>query len=125
MSRNLFEVNDIVYLAESAKLGSLESYSVSEIRQNSSGIWYYKISIPQRPPASLATFGDRITLNRSFDFELAESELTTFCAALDLAISYLTNNLSRLNAIKASQCSSSSSSSSSSTNGTDITGVTG
>lgn len=100
---NLYNVGDIVYLSESSKLGFLESYKVDGVRQNASGIWFYKIVVPSRPGDSF-TFGDRNRLSRGYDFELCEDELTTLCDALDNAITKTQENLNLLIAKRDSQC---------------------
>ena len=104
MSNPVFAVNDIVYLVSSAKVGSIESYEVSGVRQDPTGAWYYQISVPQRPPNSNATFGDRINLRRSFDFELAESELCIYCEAIDFAVDVATETLANLTALQTAHC---------------------
>ncbi len=104
MSVPLFQVDDIIYLVESANVGSIESYQISEVRQGPTGVWFYKIAVPARPPTSTATVGDRITLHKSFDFELTESELTTYCDAIGLAVAAARTNLTRLLALQSAQC---------------------
>jgi len=104
MSIPIYQVEDVIYLAESAKLGFIESYQVSGVRQSAAGAWFYRISIASRPPNSNATFGDRITLRKSIDFELAESELITYCEAVDFAVVYATNILAQLQALKLAHC---------------------
>ena len=103
MSAPVYQVNDVVYLIESAKVGFIESYQVSGVRQAASGAWLYKISVPSRPGRN-ATFGDRITLRTEIDFELAEAELTTYCEAVDFAIVFVTNNLAYLQSLKTAHC---------------------
>lgn len=104
MSLPQYQVDDIVYLRESALVGSIESYRISGVRQDPSGSWLYMISVEPRSPVSTTTVGDRNTLSRSYDFELAEVELTDYCSALALAITAATSNLSRLNALFAAHC---------------------
>ena len=104
MSTPLYQINDIVYLTESANVGSIESYQISEVRQDSTGVWFYKIAVPARPPTSTATVGDRITLHKSFDFELTESELTTYCDAIGLAVVAARTRLTQLLAWQSAQC---------------------
>jgi len=103
--RPRFSVGDIVYLVESAKLGSLESYTIAEVRQDLRGQAIYRIGIPARPPTALQTVGDRITLKRSFDFELSESELTDLCSAIEFAKAALERQLARINDISDKFCS--------------------
>jgi len=104
MSAPLFEIEDVVYLVESAKVGSIESYQISGVRQGPSGSWMYRISVAQRPPNGAPTYGDRNTLRRTLDFELSESELTTYCAALDLAEIAAMSNLAAIRSLKAAHC---------------------
>jgi len=109
MSTPRFQQHDIVYLSESAKVGFIESYEVSGIRQDASGRWMYLIMIPHRPSAGNATYGDRITLRQNVDFELSESELTTYCEAVDLALVAARSTLARIQALKNAQCADGSS----------------
>ena len=104
MSVPLFQVDDIIYLVESANVGSIESYQISEVRQDPTGVWFYKIAVPARPPTGTATVGDRITLHKSFDFELTESELTTYCDAINLAVAAAQARLTQLLAWQSTQC---------------------
>jgi len=103
MSLPQYQVEDIVYLRESAVVGSIESYRISEARQDLTGNWFYKIAVDPRNPVG-ATVGDRNTLSRSYDFELTEGELIDYCGALTLAITAATSNLSRLQALFAAHC---------------------
>ena len=104
MSLPQYQVEDIVYLRESALVGSIESYRISEVRQDPSGDWFYKISVNPRLPIGTATIGDRITLDQSYDFELAEDALIDYCGALALAITAATSNLTNLNALYEAHC---------------------
>lgn len=106
---NQYNIDDVVYLTESARVGSLESYKVSGVRQDTSGLWYYKISIPSRIPGGGSTYGDRNTLRQDLDFELVESELTTYCNAINIAISVMEAGLARLVSLRDQQCSESNS----------------
>ena len=104
MSMPLFGIDDVVYLIESAKVAAIESYQVSGVRQDHSGVWFYIIAVPQRPPNSNMTYGDRITLRRDLSFELAESALCTYCEAIDLALVAARANLVRIEQLKAIHC---------------------
>lgn len=108
MSSPKYVVDDVVYLAESAKIGAIESYRVSGVRQDATGEWLYKLSVPPRPPINITTIGDRITPHRSVsvDWEVSESELATYCEVLDIAISVLQANLDNLKAKRTAHCSS-------------------
>ena len=106
MSIPTFQVGSTIYLRESANIGALESYQVVEVRQDGSGVWYYKIAVAQRPPTSNATYGDRITLRtKPYDIEFGESELCTYCEAINLALIAAQSQLTRLQALHAAYCS--------------------
>lgn len=100
----IYKVNDVVYLIESAKVGFVESYRVSEVRQDSTGAWLYKISVNPRAPIGGPTFGDRLTLKTSLDFELRESELCDYCTALNFALIAARAQVIRLEALKSTHC---------------------
>jgi len=102
-----YSVGDIVYLRKSANVGFIEAYKVDGVRQDSSGIWFYKIEIPAQPGTD-RTFGDRISLRNGVVFELAEHELCTYCEALNIAIAAVRNNLNTLTALWEQHCSESS-----------------
>lgn len=104
MANPKFNVDEVVYLTESAKVGSIESYKVSGVRQDPSGAWLYRISIPRRPPNSNMTYGDRNALRRDLDFELSEDELTTFCNAVEIALVAAENNANRIRRLKDTYC---------------------
>ena len=104
MSAPIWNIDDIVYLVESAKVGAIESYQVAQLRQDATGVWYYTIAVPLRPPNSNMTYGDRIGLRQNLDFELAESELCTYCEAVDLALASARANLARLEQLKSIHC---------------------
>ena len=109
MSAPQFAIQDVVYLTESAKVGSLESYKVSQVRQDLSGVWKYTISVPPKPPLNGPTFGDRLSLKSSLDFELEESALCTYCEAIDLALAAATARVASLTQLKLAHCTESES----------------
>ena len=110
MSTPKYQMHDIVYLAESAKVGFLESYEVAGIQFDGTSEWLYKIKVPLRPPIGNATYGDRITLHNTVDFQLKESELIEYCDAIDLALVAARINLNRLVQLKSLHCAESGSS---------------
>jgi hypothetical protein len=99
-----FEVDDVVYLVESAKLGFLESYKVKGIRQDSQGQWWYTFVVSQRSTTATATVGDSNTLKHQSRWELAEAELTTYCEALGSAEMYLQAQLDKVQLLRRSAC---------------------
>lgn len=103
MSSPRFTVGDAIYLTESARLGCIEAYGVASVVQKQDGQWYYRVCIPSRPAMTNNTFGDRITLRRELNFELAETELCTYCEAVDLALAAAQLSVTRLQQLK-QQC---------------------
>ena len=104
MSNPQYAVEDTVYLSESALGGHIESYVISEVRQGTDAIWYYRICVPARSPNAQATMGDRITHGKNFDFYLTEDQLCSYCEAIDLAITHTESKLTYLQGLKASHC---------------------
>lgn len=100
-----FNVEDIVFLQESAALGNLESYVVAEVIQQPSGNFTYKFAVPERPPVNNTTVGDRNNLRQSQDFELLESELLTQCEAVALGVTKLQQDLNKVQQLQATFCS--------------------
>jgi len=98
-----FRVTDTIYLIESAKRGFIESYRIDEVRQDESGTWKYKFFVPSSPPNFNATYGDRITLKYNTEFELEESEVCSYCDAVDLAYAAAQQVVAKL-AILKQQC---------------------
>lgn len=104
MAAPKFQVGDLVYFVESAKVGQIESYKLNAAHQDGDGSWYYFVGAPLRPPPTTATFGDRNTGKRGIDMGFAESELTDACTALGLAESYHVAQLAKVRALLASHC---------------------
>ena len=96
-----FAVGDIVYLRASAARGFLESYRITQIR-NDGVSWIYGFEVAKRTP-HISTVGFMNTLTQDTSFEQPAEELTDFCSALQLAINYHTTRLSELQALQ-SRC---------------------
>jgi len=103
MSLPIYQVDDIVYLIESANVGFIESYRITGVRQDSAG-WWYNISVEARAPVGGQTYGDRITLRRDLDFELQEASLCDYCTAVGRALAAARAQVARLEALYAAQC---------------------
>ncbi len=103
MSTPKYNIGDIVYLAESAKLGFLESYQVASMRLPVIGQWLYTIQIPARQGVQGLTMGDQIRINKSVAFELIESSLIPFRGALDLALESAESRVAYLRSVKSSK----------------------
>lgn len=103
-SQPLFNVDDVVYLLESAKVaGSLEKYKVQQIRSvslsNGRTKWKYSLEVKSRNYLDeRQTVGDRNDLRNPKFLEFEESELGTLCDALDLRIMFLTGQLAQAQA---------------------------
>lgn len=104
MSSPKFEIDDTIYLAESAKKGFIEAYQVAEIRQNPSGTWLYRVVVSARPPFKTTTLGDMITKKQSVDWEIPEDEIVGLCEAVNTAIGYHNRVLDQLTSIRDSRC---------------------
>jgi hypothetical protein len=100
MAAPRYTKDDIVYIAASADKGTIESFKVAAVSQRPDGLWYYTFFIAQRPPTKLGTIGDRITKKRSYNIELAESDLTSLDDALNRAEVYLKAQLAVVQAYK-------------------------
>jgi len=100
----IFDINDVVYLRESAVAGFIERYQISSIRyDNSSSQWVYAIDIKQRGPAH-STVLDRVDLTARSTLEFRQSELLTFCEAMEIAIIESEKRLERLRITYSQRC---------------------
>lgn len=108
MATSKYEIDSVVYLADAASVGRLESYKVSSIRLDPSGTWYYRISFPQRPPTVLQSTGDRVTNKIEYDVDFSEDMLCSVCEAITLAESYFNTQLAKIQALKSELCGGSS-----------------
>ena len=101
-----FDINTVIYLRSSAIIaGNIESYKVVMVGKGSNGLWIYRVDIPVKPPAIVATVGDMNTNKRSYNIDFPESELCTLCEAVALAISFHNNKLTKLHNIVTAYCS--------------------
>lgn len=99
----LFEVNNIVYVRESAALGFLEAYRISSVLRASGDEWVYSINIIRRP-GTPPLFGERISHQPEGVLYFNESELISKCEALELIEDHLTSRLSTIQQLRASEC---------------------
>jgi len=89
-----YNLNDLVYLDASARIGFLESYRVTNVVRNRNR-WVYTIDVEQNPPAepTIGGFND-IKKHRMLWFD--ESELIDFEEALLLAENALELKLNKV-----------------------------
>lgn len=100
---NSFNVNDVVYLKESAESGYLESFKVSSVSMNTTGQWVYTFEMTVGPRIT-STFGEKITRREHTTLYYNESELLSMCDALDLVETYLERRLAQIRALRSSRC---------------------
>ncbi len=107
MDKPLYEIGEVVYLAESAKIGMLESVTIVAIYADAN-VWVYTLSYATRaalaPIASLPTFGDMYSKNLNYKSLANESELLTACDAYSLIEQVLVTRLEQVRALIAGQC---------------------
>lgn len=103
MSTPLYDINDTVYLKESAALGFLEAVRISGIVKQAAG-WLYTIEARSAQPTAPTLYGDRIAFTNRATLYFSEDELITLCNALDLAEAHALAVLSRIQAQKQEMC---------------------
>jgi hypothetical protein len=92
-----WEINDVVYLETSARIGFLEAVKVSNVVR-ARGRWFYTINVNQRPPAETTVGGfNDLKQGRLLFFD--EAELIGLQEALLLARNSLQLKLSKINAL--------------------------
>ena len=92
-----WSINDIVYLRESAAIGFIEGYRITNIKFDPSyNRWLYEAAIKHRGTEP-NTVIDLHNLRRSEVLTLAENDLVSQTEALDIAIA---NTEQRLNYLK-------------------------
>lgn len=97
----LYNVNDPVYLKESAAVGYLERLKVQAIMMDPSGQWAYGFR-QESTPEAVPTVSDRINHQFRRQVYYGEGELVDYCAALALAKAYYEAQLVKIVAMQAS-----------------------
>lgn len=100
-----FRLGDNVYLADSARIGRVESLRIGAILNKGDG-YVYQIFIDAKPPAE-PTVGDRNDLKSSRDLFYGEDELLTACEAIVTAIGNLTVRLNSMENLRDAVCNAS------------------
>jgi len=104
MAAPLFKRGDIVYLEESAEIGRLEAYEISESKQSTPTQWLYKIRIHQRPPIR-PTIGDQFRPQAiEPDLWYTASEFMTYCETLSVIVIRLQTQQNRVDNYLSSIC---------------------
>lgn len=99
----LYDVNDVVYLKESAALGHLEAVSISGVISRGAS-WLYSIHASRGRVRAVAHYGDRITTTNAKTLYYTEDEFVLLCDALDLAEANAQAHLARIQAQRATMC---------------------
>lgn len=90
-----YDINDVIYLEASARIGFLEAYKVTNVVRSRSR-WLYTVDVEQRPPAE-PTIGGYIDIKQGRMLWFDESELTDLHTALLLAKNALELKLNNIN----------------------------
>lgn len=78
-----YDVADVVYLRESAAIGSLEAVKISGIHKSANG-WLYTVTAGTVGAVAPPVYGDRISGISGATLYYSEDELITLCDALVL-----------------------------------------
>lgn len=99
-----YSIGDFVYLKESAAIGLLEAYRIDKIEIDANSNIIYHLDTAVRPPDAIRTTGDAVGYGIGSTIPVGVSEIIDMCDAVDLAITYHTAVLNKLNNIKNSNC---------------------
>lgn len=102
MAAPIFEINDKAYFKESASAGFLEAIVIDSVQKRVTN-WVYTIRYQRKLPTS-ALFGDTITHHNGQTVYYDESELVTYCDALDLVEQNLISRLAETRRLIALAC---------------------
>ncbi len=106
MQTPLYSIDDVVYLKESAGVGFIEAYQVAAVSYDVSGNVIYKLRTGVRPPTNPATIGELSSGLHFLPLLVLESNLISYCDALDMAIAVEEAKLTELRRYKNANCSS-------------------
>ncbi len=106
MSTPLYDINDIVYLRESAALGFIEAVRISGVSKHHTG-WIYTLEARTAQPTAPSLYGDRISFTNRATLYFSENELLGLCDALDLAETHALSVLQKIQAQKQQYCDNS------------------
>lgn len=96
----MYNIGDAVYLRDSAAIGFLECYAVSQIHILPGNDVVYELSSSFVAPTTTPLFGDRVTHRVRPVLNFRESELITKNDAIDLAKSALEIQLAALESLR-------------------------
>lgn len=99
----VYALGDVVYLRDSAAIGFIEAYRIQHAVYNSDGTVSYVLETSVRTP-TVATFGDMVGPPRYAPLTMLETNLVSYCEAIDLALAHHQVAVSDLQAKKDSHC---------------------
>lgn len=103
MKKPLYNINDVVYIKESAAIGHLEAVRMSGIHMYNNE-WVYTITVGSSNLKSPALYGDRVSQISTETLYFAENEFVTICDALILAEANALRALQKIQLQRASLC---------------------
>lgn len=95
-----YDIGDTVYLRESAALGFLEAYIIKSLRVIPDGNVLYKLIVSLKQPVSGQTMGDRVVGVQEIPLEMYESDLVSYCDALELCEINLASQLANIQSLR-------------------------
>ena len=98
-----FEVPGSAYIKQSAMRGQVTSLFLVSMHYNQSE-WIYSISISKPRQVNALNYGERRAFTMQTVNVFAESELLTYCEALEYAIDFHQTQLARLQRFQADGC---------------------
>ena len=102
----LYNVDDVVYLRESAALGFLEPVRIAGISKTTSTTWVYTIKMGAGQPTAVSHYGDRIHMVRGSVVYFTEDEFVLLCDAFEMAEVNAQKQLDNIKAQRAILCAS-------------------
>lgn len=96
-----YQINDSVFLRESASMGFLEPAKISGVHLHTDGTWVYSIGSSSRESSP---YGDRLSFVNSNVLFFSEDELILKCDALVLMEEAARNLLTSIQAQKSLLC---------------------
>jgi hypothetical protein len=103
MELPLYDIEEVVYLKESAALGFLEAVRISGISRTKDA-WIYSVSARAPQPTAVSHHGDRINAVAGMILYFTENEFVPLCDALSLAEANAARQLAQIQAQRASIC---------------------
>lgn len=104
MNSPLYNINDVLYLRESAALGFLEAVRISGISLSQHG-WVYTVTAKVGTASSSVYMGDRVSAVHGVPLYFSEDEFINHCDAIALVEANLQLQLDKIKLQRSSTCS--------------------